>query len=273
LSTLATTAVVLAGGLGSRMRRDEDGAALTEAQRTAASRGLKAMIPDARGRPFLDHILASLADAGITDVCLVVPPVHDDIRDWYRDHPPTRLRLTFAVQETPLGTANALLAAEAWLAGRDFITLNADNLYPVDGIRALVTLGEPGLIAFDAHALVTAGNIEPERIAAFAILELDATHHLTRIIEKPSEEERAAAGERPWVSMNIWRLDAAIFTACRDVPRSSRGEHELPQAVQLAITRGARFRAVTMAAPVLDLSRRGDVANVAERLAQLQATP
>ncbi len=66
MTTLATRAVVLAGGLGSRMRREEAGVVLVGAQRAAAERGLKAMIPDARGRPFLEHILSSLADGGIT---------------------------------------------------------------------------------------------------------------------------------------------------------------------------------------------------------------
>jgi glucose-1-phosphate thymidylyltransferase len=273
MTTLATTAVVLAGGLGRRMRRDDGSVRLDSAQRAAAERGLKAMIPDARGRPFLDHVLASLADGGITDVGLVVPPVHDEIADWYRHHPPARIRLTYAIQAAPLGTANALLAAEDWLAGRDFITLNADNLYPVSAIRSLTTLGRPGLIAFDARALVASGNIESERLAAFAILELRNDGTLARIIEKPSAEERARAGDHPWVSMNIWRLDATIFTACREVPRSSRGEFELPQAVELAITRGAQFSAVTMAAGVLDLSRRGDVVALAQRLAALAANP
>jgi glucose-1-phosphate thymidylyltransferase len=269
----ATTAVILAGGLGSRMRRDESGASLDAAQRAAAARGLKAMIPDGRGRPFLDHILSSLADGGITEVCLVVPPAHNEIREWYRDHPPSRVTLAYAIQDAPLGTANALLAAEPWLAGRDFLALNADNLYPVEAIRALVTLGNPGLVAFDAQALIIGGNIEPDRIAAFAILDLGDDSTLMRIIEKPSPAERAAAGSHPWVSMNIWRLDSTIFAACREVPSSSRGEFELPQAVQLAITRGFGFRAVPMAAPVLDLSRQGDVADVAARLARLDATP
>ena len=35
--------------------------------------------------------------------------------------------------------------------------------------------------------------------------------------------------------MNCWRFDARIFDACRDVPRSARGELELPEAVGLAV--------------------------------------
>ena len=63
--------------------------------------------------------------------------------------------------------------------------------------------------------------------------------------------------------MNCWRFDARIFQACGDVPRSVRGEYELPEAVGLAIARGMRIRAVPAAGPVLDLSRRADAIDVA----------
>ena len=59
-------ALVLARGLGSRMRAEDPGVQLTPEQEKAASAGLKALIPIA-GRPFLDYVLASLADAGIRD--------------------------------------------------------------------------------------------------------------------------------------------------------------------------------------------------------------
>ena len=66
--------------------------------------------------------------------------------------------------------------------------------------------------------------------------------------------------------MNVWRFDARIFDACRDVPLSKRGEYELPEAVGLAVTRGVKFRAVPASGAVLDLSRRSDVALVNARL-------
>ena len=66
--------------------------------------------------------------------------------------------------------------------------------------------------------------------------------------------------------MNLWRFDARIFEACRDVPRSARGEYELPEAVGLALRRGVRFRAIPAVGPVLDLSRRADAADVERRL-------
>lgn len=272
----ATGAVILARGLGSRMRRPADGVALDPRQAAAAAAGLKGMIPDAAGRPFLDHVLSSLADGGITDVCFVVAPNHEALLAHYTAHPPQRVRLAWAVQQEPKGTADAVLAAERWAAGRQVLVLNADNLYPVAAIRALVTLGGPGLVAFDPVALVRDGNIEAARIAAFAILTLRPDGTLAAIIEKPDAATLAAAtamGATPWVSMNLWRVGAQVFAACHDVTPSPRGELELPQAVMLAIQRGAQLHAVTISAPVLDLSRQDDIAAVARRLGSQECSP
>ena len=273
MSGLATSAIILARGLGTRMRREAADVLVDPAQAAAAARGLKMMIPDARGRPFLAHLLSSLADGGITDVCLVVAPDHDAILEYFSRHPTLRLRLHYAVQDEPLGTANAVLAAEDWVAGQDVLVLNADNLYPVGAIRALVALGGPGLIAFDPVALVAESNIAASRIASFAILELHRDGSLARIIEKPDAATLAAAGPTPWVSMNLWRFDSAILAACRDVPRSARGEFELPEAVSLAIARGTKLQAVTIRAGVFDLSARGDIQTVTNHLATLEPTP
>jgi glucose-1-phosphate thymidylyltransferase len=75
------------------------------------------------------------------------------------------------------------------------------------------------------------------------------------------------------VSMNCWRFDSRIFEACRDVPRSPRGEYELPVAVQLAVEQGGRFKVVPAAGPVLDLSQRADAVEVSRRLAGVMPRP
>ena len=76
-----TRAVVLARGLGTRMRRAAPGAQIDAAQAAVAETGLKAMIPV--GRPFLDHVLGELADAGFRKICLVIGPEHDVVREYY----------------------------------------------------------------------------------------------------------------------------------------------------------------------------------------------
>jgi dTDP-glucose pyrophosphorylase len=287
-----TRAVVLARGLGTRMRAPDPTALLTPAQQSIADAGLKAMIP-LNGRPFLDYILSSLADAGIRDVALVVAPEHDALRRYYdSDSPPVRVRVGFAVQDQALGTANAVLGAEEWAAGEPFLTMNADNLYPVEALAALAALAEPGLPAFDPEDLVRSSNIPPERIRSFAFLEVDHRGYLTRIVEKPAEALSASARRAParprrssksevgakaeggsYISMNCWRFDERIFSACRDVPQSARGEFEIPEAVGLAVRRGVPFKTFAARGPVLDLSTRADAADVARRLAGISPRP
>ncbi|MBW8838886.1 MAG: NTP transferase domain-containing protein [Gemmatimonadetes bacterium] len=250
---MTNKAVILARGLGKRMRQADERATVDAQQAAVADQGIKAMIPI--GRPFLDYVLSALADAEYHDVCLVIGPEH----------------VTFEIQERPIGTANAVLAAEPFAGNDLFLVMNADNYYPVAAYAALRDLGEPGLIAFDRDALIADGHIPPERILKFALLDIGEDGYLRRIFEKPDEATARAMAEVRAVSMNVWCFDAGIFDPCRTVAPSPRGEVELPYAVQHAIEAyGRRFRAVPMAAPVLDLSSRGDIAGVAERLSSVE---
>src|SRR5262245_55781630 len=157
-------AVVLARGLGRRMRAADAGALLDDQQRRAADAGLKGMMPIG-SRPFLDYILSSLADAGMREAVLVVAPDHEMVRRRYENEaPPRRLSVTFAVQQEAIGTANAVLAVERWAGSRGFLVLNADNLYPAAVLRALATLDEPGLPAFQRGNLVRSGNIRDHQV-------------------------------------------------------------------------------------------------------------
>ncbi|HEY6928680.1 MAG TPA: sugar phosphate nucleotidyltransferase [Thermoanaerobaculia bacterium] len=259
-------AVILARGLGTRMRRADASAPLDADQSAAADTGVKAMIPV--GRPFLDYVLSALADAGYREVCLVVGPEHQSVRDYYTvQSPPERTRISFATQKEPLGTADAVAAAEDFAAGEDFLVINSDNDYPVSALDALRRLGETGTVLFEREALSRNSNIPPERIRSFAVCVVGSDGYLQSILEKPDEAALRAAASTSLVSMNCWRFSEAIFAACHDVPRSVRGELELPKAVELAISRGdSRFRVVSSSEGVLDISTRGDIAAVAERL-------
>ncbi len=253
------------------MRASDDGAALDAEQERAASAGLKAMIPV--GRPFLDYLLSALVDAGLDDVCLVIGPEHDAVRERY-DRGDTRARVSFAVQEKPLGTADALLAAEAFTAGEPFVVLNSDNYYPVDVLARLASLDEQGLPAFGRAALLVDGAIAPERIAGYALLDIAPDGYLRRIVEKPDAKTLAEFGEDAYVSMNCWRFSSDIFPACRTVSPSARGELEIPIAVQHAMDAyGARFLTFPVHTGVLDLSRRSDVAEVKKRLGSIEPRP
>ena len=144
----------------------------------------------------------------------------------------------------------------------------------MSAIRALVGLGEPGLPVFGRESLLARSNFPADRVARYAVLLVASDGYLRRIVEKPDASLIAAAGGRTLLSMNLWRFSPEIFEACRRVPVSVRGERELPQAVDFGIRElGMRFRAVPCEEGVLDLSTRGDVAEVAERLRAVEARP
>lgn len=269
----ATKAVIMARGLGTRMRKPDESAVLREEQSAAAGTGVKAMIPI--GRPFLDYVLSGLADAGFSDVCLVIGPEHQLMRDYYTSQaPPERVRIQFAVQQSPLGTADAVLAAKEF-AGRDlFLVINSDNYYPVATLRALRELGSSGVALFERDRLVEESDIPADRVLKFALAEVGKDGCLSRIHEKPSEEVVDALGLPLYVSMNCWIFSSVIFRACQSVPLSARGELELSDAVQYAVDElDEKFRALTFESAVLDMSSRSDIAVVAEKLRGINPKP
>jgi glucose-1-phosphate thymidylyltransferase len=270
-----TKVVILARGLGTRMRKADESAHLPATQAAVADTGLKAMIPMATqtGRPFLDYLLSSLADARFTHACIVIGPEHGTVRDRYeRDRAPTRVRVNFAIQERALGTANAVLSAEDFAGDESFAVLNSDNFYPGEALDALHEMADPAIIGFDREVLVKRGNVPPERIARFGALDIDSEGYLRKILLSPTDE-MLNSREPMYASMNCFLFTKEIFRACRDVPLSARGEYELPQAVHLAIERGEmRFRVVRVAEPVLDMSSRGDIAHVSEYLEKIEVS-
>jgi glucose-1-phosphate thymidylyltransferase len=138
-------------------------------------------------------------------------------------------------------------------------------------LRALVELARAGLAAFERDALVRHGNIDPERVARFSVVDIDGAGMLERIIEKPDAATLAALGPEVYVGMNSWSLPPEIYRACRSIAPSPRGELELPDAVQYARDElGVAFRVLRFRDGVLDLSSRSDIAAVAERLSHVE---
>ena len=266
-------AVILARGLGTRMRKEDEAAGLDQRQARMAETGVKALIPI--GRPFLDYVLSALADAGYRQACLVVAPDHEIIRRYYREEaPPRRIQVEFAIQVEPKGTADAVAAAEAFAGGDPLLVINSDNYYPLEALAGLRETQGSAVALFEQEAMLSGSNIAADRIRHFAVGKIDAAGCLERILEKPSDETLVSLPRPLWLSMNCWRFGPPIFEACRQIQPSARGEWELPDAVQYAINvLGEPFRALTVRAPVLDMTNRRDIAGVAEKLAGKEVNP
>ncbi|NKB66725.1 MAG: NTP transferase domain-containing protein [Candidatus Latescibacteria bacterium] len=253
-------AVIMARGLGTRMRKADESTRLSEAEARVAETGVKALMPIEGGRPFLDYVLSVLAQAGYRRVCLIIGPEHDTVREYYGSLPYQHLSIEFAVQDEPKGTADAVAAAEEFAAGEPFIVLNSDNYYPLEALAGLRQLDGPGLAVFERQSMIDHSNIAADRLTAFAVAEVDGNGHMRQIHEKPSAQVIDSLPEPVGLSMNCWRFDAHIFDACRAIEPSPRGEYEVTDAVQYTIDQlGQPFRVLNFAAPVLDLSNRGDL--------------
>lgn len=235
------------------MRAEITHTSLTPDQTEAAANGLKVLIPLTGGRTLLDLSIDNLTAAGFTEIILVIGPEHAEVRD----HCETlNVDIKFAIQEKPLGTADAVLAVESLISMNElFAVFNSDNLYPTDALRLLIEANTPALLAFEREPLVRLSNIPEERVAKFATVEVDDAGNLSSIVEKPDTVEPNAL-----VSMNAWLFSSKIFEACRSIEPSERGEFEIADAVEYAITNlGEKITAIKTRAGVLDLSSRSDI--------------
>jgi N-acetyl-alpha-D-muramate 1-phosphate uridylyltransferase len=119
MSVKPTRAMVLAAGLGVRMRP------LTE-------RMPKPLVPVA-GRPLLDHVLDKLACAGVSDAVVNVHYLPDQIIDHVANR--TRPRVIISDErDAVLGTGGGVVKALPLLGDAPFFHLNADTLW-IDGVR------------------------------------------------------------------------------------------------------------------------------------------
>jgi D-glycero-alpha-D-manno-heptose 1-phosphate guanylyltransferase len=111
-------AVILAGGLGTRLR-------------SAVPDLPKPMAPIA-GRPFLEYLMDYWIGQGIERFVLSVGYRHEVIRDHFGGRYQTA-SIGYAVEDTPLGTGGGVLLAAAALASdAPFLLLNGDTYFAVE---------------------------------------------------------------------------------------------------------------------------------------------
>lgn len=265
------TALILAAGRGTRMRREAGGCnGLSPEARRFADRGLKGLIPVA-GRPFLDYSVQRLVDTGVERICFVVSPgAGEIIRYGERVKEDYGISVGYARQNRPRGTADAVLAAEKEVGGGPFLLCNSDNIYPADALSKLYSLPPDtcGVAGFDRDMLLKQGNFGHDRISGFAVLRIGETGELLDILEKPQCPQEYECQGKLWVGMNLYRFTPEIFDFCRLVrPHPGRGELELTAAVSLLVRTGrSPCRVVFASGAVLDMTGRSDIISVREAL-------
>ncbi|NPU88325.1 MAG: NTP transferase domain-containing protein [Fervidobacterium sp.] len=110
-------AVILAGGLGTRLR-------------SVVSTKPKPMA-DINGRPFLEYVLHYLEKQGITKVVLAVGYMYETIVNHF-SRTYKGLEVSYSIEEEPLGTGGALRKALTYTDSTNLYVLNGDTLFMVD---------------------------------------------------------------------------------------------------------------------------------------------
>ncbi len=119
-------AIVLVGGEGTRLRPLTYGTP-------------KPMVPIVN-TPFLARTIERLYEAGIRDVILPAGYMPQSIVDYFGDGSRLNMKITYVIEETPLGTAGALKNVQEHVKGRFFV-LNGDVLTSLD-LRAMLAYHE-----------------------------------------------------------------------------------------------------------------------------------
>jgi D-glycero-alpha-D-manno-heptose 1-phosphate guanylyltransferase len=175
-------AVVLAGGLGTRLR--------------GVIGELPKPLADIAGRPFLAHLLDRLAAAAAVDgVVLSVGHGHRAIRDAFGEHY-GRLPLVYAVEATPLGTGGGLRRALALATGKEGLVLNGDSLVDVDVAALIATHRRHG-------RPLTLTAVHLDEVGRYGALRLDAE----RLV---GFAEKTAAGPG-WINAGVYVIERDLF--------------------------------------------------------------
>jgi len=154
----------MAGGEGTRLR-------------PLTSNVPKPMLPIAN-IPMMEHIVDLLVTHGITDIVVTVAYLADMVRNYFGDGSEFGVRMVYATEDTPLGTAGSVRNAMDELDER-FVVISGDVLTDID-LTSIVAFHEA------RGALATIGLVAVENPLEFGIVITDEHGAIERFLEKPS---------------------------------------------------------------------------------------
>ncbi len=178
-------AVILAGGEGTRLR-------------PLTSNQPKPMMPIANV-PMMEHIVRLLEQHGFDDIVVTVAFMANHIRNYFGDGSEFGVRMRYATEEMPLGTAGSVRNAMVEL-DETFLVISGDVLTDVD-LGAIV----------DAHhtqrAFATIALKRVENPVDFGIVITKPDGSIERFLEKPTWGEVFS----DTINTGIYVLDPGVF--------------------------------------------------------------
>ncbi|KOT35976.1 glucose-1-phosphate thymidylyltransferase [Streptomyces caelestis] len=177
--------------------------------------------------------MEAIADAGITEVGIIVGDTADEIREAVGDGSRFGIEVTYIPQDAPLGLAHAVLIAQDFLGDDDFVMYLGDN-FIVGGITGLVE--EFRTERPDAQILLT----KVPNPTSFGVAELGADGRVVGLEEKPKQPKSDLA------LVGVYLFTPAIHEAVRSIEPSWRGELEITHAIQWLIDQKRDVRSTTI---------------------------
>lgn len=179
-----------------------------------------------QGKPILEHILRNLARHGFHEVVLNLFHHPHLIEAHFGDGSALGIRITYIHEPRLLGTAGSARHAATFLRGPEPFLLHYGDILTDQDLGAMLR----------AHAQkqAQATLLLHERVGSNSVVVLNSEGRVTRLLERPSEAERAAVSS-PWVNSGIYLLDPSVLDRI-----SSEGLQDFPQDIFPALIEEGR---------------------------------
>lgn len=185
-------AIIIAGGAGTRLR-------------PLTYHRPKPLAP-ILNRPMIVHQIESLKKHGVTEIVCCLQYLAEQIKAYLGDGRRFGVKIEYAVEEKPLGTAGGVKNAARYFPREPFLVLNGDILTDCDIGR---------LVAYhrQKQAVATLFLVEVADPSPYGLVLLDGSGAIQRFIEKPTGGEARQARS---INAGIYVLDPAVFDRVPD---------------------------------------------------------